>query len=279
MALTIGTGESQKETMNLHGDDSRIIMDRVIPFIKAAADVKRNFFAVIWFHTPHLPAITNEYYRNLYSQYSENEQHYFGAITAMDEQIGRLRSFLSTINIGKNTLVIFNSDNGPEGTTRTGKTQGSSLDFRGRKRSLYEGGIRVPAVMVWPAVFKTHQEISVPVTTTDIFPTVISLLGIHPLKPVKPLDGIDFMPVIRGEQTRSSPICFQFQNQLAVIDDQYKLYSPNKGFSFELYDIIADRGEKNNLVNEKREIVENMKKILENWIQSCKQSDEGKDYD
>ena len=271
-------GEGQKANTNLEGDDSRIIMDRVIPFIKKSAKENRNFFAVVWFHTPHLPVITGEHYRNLYKAYTEEEQHYYGAITAMDEQIGRLRLFLKELQLDNNTIIIFNSDNGPEGDIKTGKTQGSALDLRGRKRSLYEGGIRVPALMLWPSVIKSPAEIDVPVTTTDIFPTLLSVLNVKTIDLVKPIDGIDIMPIINGKGKRGSPICFQFNNQHAVITDQYKLYSPDKGVTYELYDLLADKSEKNNLATDKTDVVNDLKKILNDWIQSCKQSDAGKDY-
>ena len=271
-------GDGQKETSNLQGDDSRIIMDRVIPFIKKAETEKKNFFAVIWFHTPHLPVVTSQHYRNFYKEYAEEEQHYYGAITAMDEQIGRLRSFLRDLKIDRNTIILFQSDNGPEGNTRTGKNQGSALDFRGRKRSLYEGGIRVPAIMIWPDAVKSHRKIDVPVTTTDIFPTLLSILKLNPSHLVKPIDGINIFPLIEGEKTRSSPICFQFNNQTAVIDDQFKLYSPDKGVTYELYDILSDKSETRNLYSEKKDVAEHLKKVLMAWLESCKQSDAGKDY-
>ena len=271
-------GEGQKETSNLQGDDSRIIMDRVIPFVENSAREKKNFFAVVWFHTPHLPVVTSEHYRNFYKEYSEEEQHYYGAITAMDEQIGRLRSVLNELKIDENTIILFSSDNGPEGPTKSGKNQGSALDFRGRKRSLYEGGIRVPAIMIWPDAIKAHQKIDVPVTTTDIFPTLLSILKLSPSNLVKPIDGINIFPFIQGKKTRSSPICFQFNNQTAVIDDQFKLYSRDRGVTYELYDILSDKSETKNLYSEKKDIAEHLKKILADWLQSCKQSDAGKDY-
>ena len=84
------TGEGEIANDNLEGDDSRIIMDRVIPFIKGAVNDKNPFLAVIWFHTPHLPVLTGSEYRQLYTDYSPDIQHYYGAISAMDDQIGRL---------------------------------------------------------------------------------------------------------------------------------------------------------------------------------------------
>ena len=81
-------------TENLEGDDSRVIMDRVLPFIQGNVKKGNPFFAVVWFHTPHKPVVAGPEYRAMYSQYNESMQHYAGSITALDEQIGRLRDFL-----------------------------------------------------------------------------------------------------------------------------------------------------------------------------------------
>ena len=80
----------------------------------------------------------------------DKQKHYYGCITAMDEQIGRLRDYLQAEGLADNTIITFCSDNGPEDNV-PGKTEG----YRERKRSLYEGGIRVPSVMVWPEENKT----------------------------------------------------------------------------------------------------------------------------
>ena len=116
-------------------------------------------------------------------------------------------------------------------------------------------------------------------TTTDIFPTILSVINIKPAGLVKPIDGIDLTPILKGKKRRDAPICFQFNNQFGVITDQYKLYSPNRGNTYELYDLLADKDEKNNLGQEKKEMIDNLKKALTEWLQSCKQSDAGKDYD
>ncbi|MHC4121782.1 MAG: sulfatase-like hydrolase/transferase [Planctomycetota bacterium] len=104
-------------TQNLNGPAARVVMDRAIPFISKAAENKQPFFATVWFHEPHEPVVAGPEYREMYAQYSEGEQHYYGCITAMDEQIGRLRKELRNLGIAENTMVWFCSDNGPEGMT------------------------------------------------------------------------------------------------------------------------------------------------------------------
>jgi len=160
--------DGAKVVENLDGDDSRVIMDRVIPFVQKAARNKKPFLAVIWFHTPHLPVIGGLEYRKMYSQYSEDEQHYYGCISALDEQMGRLRKELRAAGIADNTMLWICSDNGPEGKDgKRGRTRGSAGPLRGRKRSLFEGGVRVPGLLEWPARIKGGQVTDIPCCTSD----------------------------------------------------------------------------------------------------------------
>jgi arylsulfatase A-like enzyme len=141
------TGPEQMAKDNLSGDDSRIIMDRAIAFIEKTAGTSQSFFTVIWFHAPHWPVVTGPEYRDMYPGQSEFAQNHFGCITAMDEQIGRLRKRLRQLGIADNTMFWFCSDNGPEGGVQGPKGgMGSAGPLRGRKRSLYEGGVRVPGL-------------------------------------------------------------------------------------------------------------------------------------
>jgi arylsulfatase A-like enzyme len=85
------TGTEKMAKDNLEGDDSRIVMERVIHFVSKAAESRRPFFAAVWFHTPHWPVLSGPPFAQMYEGKSEFEKNYFGAITAMDAQIGRLR--------------------------------------------------------------------------------------------------------------------------------------------------------------------------------------------
>lgn len=269
----------KKVTENLEGDDSRIIMDRVIPFIQRAVSMRQSFFAVIWFHAPHLPVIAGSEYRGLYENRSIHEQHFYGCITAMDEQIGRLRKMLRESDIAENTMFWFCSDNGPEGKTREGPTQGSTNGLRGRKRSLFEGGVRVPGLLEWPAKIKKHRKVDIPCCTSDYYPTIMDILGFKiPSQPV-PVDGISLLPLIEKKlQSRPKPIAFESDNQISLIDNQYKLISQNGGQDYMLFDLIDDQGENCDLSRDKPEIAGAMRKTLEEWRSSCNKSLEGNDY-
>ncbi|MHC4507427.1 MAG: sulfatase family protein, partial [Planctomycetota bacterium] len=195
--------DGTKETENLQGDDSRVIMDRAVPFIREAVEAGESFFAVVWFHTPHLPVLAGPQYRRMYSQYSEDEQHYYGCITAMDEQMGRLRRELRGLGVADNTMVWFCSDNGPEGKDgKSGRTRGSAGPFRGRKRSLFEGGVRVPGLLEWPARVKAGRTTDLPCSTSDYFPTVLDVLGFSMKGQPEPIDGVSLLPLIEGRMTK-----------------------------------------------------------------------------
>ena len=99
--------ENQKEIHNLKGDDSRIIMDRVIPFVDNSVKEDKPFFSTIWFHTPHLPVVSDSIHRNYYKKFDLEKQLYYGTITAMDEQIGRLWKKLEDIGIQEETILFF----------------------------------------------------------------------------------------------------------------------------------------------------------------------------
>ncbi|MCG6191241.1 sulfatase family protein [Maribellus maritimus] len=277
------TGPGVYETENLEGDDSRVIMDRALPFIQNAAKNDKPFFMVIWFHTPHSPVVAGPKYLDMYNEYDENKQHYYGCITAMDEQISRLHNELKKLGIDKNTLITFCSDNGPAGEgggicQYPGKRQqGSSGGFRGRKGSLYEGGVRVSAFVVWPGHLETNKRTSYPGVTSDYFPTILGILGIG-VPQNRPYDGIDLIKALKtNDKKRNGFIGFQSRKQKSLISQQYKLISVD-GEKFELYDLIQDKYEKNNIAESHPEKVTEMKQQLEEWIKSCENSDEGHDY-
>ncbi len=269
------TGPGTWASDNLEGDDSRVIMDRAIPFIRQAAADRKPFLAVIWFHTPHEPVRAGAEYRKRYADQDKPHQHYYGCITAMDEQVGRLRKELRALGIAENTLLWFSSDNGPEHKTGPG----SAGPFRGRKRDLLEGGVRVPGLLEWPAKIKAPRTTAVPACTSDYFPTVLEILGFSLKGQPQPLDGISLLPLMEGTMTeRPHPIAFESGNQSALIDNRYKVISVNGGETFALYDIVEDSGETKDLAAAQPELRDRMVKTLKQWQASCKDSLAGKDY-
>jgi len=209
----------------LHGESSQIIVDEAIGFIKKAKDKEHPFFAVVWFGSPHEPysgvAGDIALYNNLPAEYAErtvtltsnetgrpvkrpmNEvlRERYAEITAMDRAIGNLRNYLKAQNLRRNTLLWYCGDNGIPSSGRI------TTPFRGQKGTMYEGGIRVPGLIEWPARIRKPRVSNVNSVTSDVLPTLFELAG-QPL-PKRPLDGISLTPLIDGKmQKRPSPIFF-----------------------------------------------------------------------
>jgi len=278
-------------TETLQGDDSRIVMDRAIPFIESAVDREKPFFAVVWFHAPHAPVVGGPKYLAMYHDRSENEQHYYACITALDEQVGRLRAKLTELQVASDTMLWFCSDNGPEGNPAPkGRSQGSAGGLRGRKRSLYEGGIRVPGLLVWPAQIPNPRETNLPCVTSDYFPTILEAVGAAP-NSKRPYDGLSLYPLIEGRwDERPQPIGFRFGRQSALSDNRFKLVhnsgkkrprSDNRQTPFdewELYDLANEDSETTNVADRFPKELERMKSGLALWVESCDKSNQGSDY-
>lgn len=265
--------ENQKETANLKGDDSRVIMDRVIPFIENSINEDKPFFSTIWFHTPHLPVVSDSIHRSYYKKFDLEKQIYYGTLTAMDDQIGRLWKKLEELNIQEETIIFFCSDNGPEK-----RTPGSAGIFRGRKRSLYEGGVRVPAFVIWKNNLDGGRRMSYPTVTSDYLPTILDILNIkYPVN--RPIDGVSILDALKGsEKKRIKPIGFVCAPHISWVTHQYKLIGDEKKGNFELYDLLNDKSEKENIIDGYPRVVERLKSDLFEWLNSVEKSKKGMDY-
>lgn len=274
-------GEMIDHEDNLSGDDSRVIMDRVIPFVQKQSQDAAPFFAYICFHTPHTPTVSGGKYLQLYDGHAG--RHHYGAITAMDEQIGRLRQELSALGEADNTLIWFCSDNGAakNNSERFGEYGGfgSNGPFRDWKGSMYEGGIRVPAVLLYPQRFEAPAVIEMPCNSSDMFPTLAAILGDADVARSEPQDGINLLPALQGAmQVRQEPMGFAYNKNAAWVNQQYKLVVGigNNQAPPELYDLLNDPYETNDLAERSPEIVQQMKAALTAWIQSCNHSSAGR---
>lgn len=279
-AVRFGTrywdGQGQAVESNLNGDDARVIVDRAVEFVKRAASNEQPFFAVVWFHTPHWPVVAGPKYASMYNDQERLPRNYFGAVTAMDEQVGRLRRTLRDLGEAENTMLWFCSDNGPEGSAST--DPGSAGYLRGRKRSLLEGGIRVPGILEWPAHAKAGATTGFPAVTSDYLPTVLHAIQAPP-SAHRPLDGASLLPTIDDPSARREQgIGFQFQKQSAWITQRFKLYRPTARQAWQLYDLLEDPQEATDLASSKPQVVAQLSSEFEQWRHSCERSSQGADY-
>jgi len=183
------------------GESSMVTVDAALEFIRKHADSAEPYLCVVWFGSPHGPHQAIERDRALYEDQSKKLQHFYGEITGMDRAFGKLRDELRKLDDSENTILWYCSDNG--GLPRVGTTGG-----RANKGKVYEGGLRVPAILEWPARIKKPRVTDVPCNTSDIYPTLLDILGIK-MKKQPPLDGISLTKLIDGKmKSRPEPMGF-----------------------------------------------------------------------
>lgn len=183
------------------GEGSELIVDAALEFIKQSAGKRQPFLAVVWFGSPHAPHVGTAADLALYPNQPKQMQHFLAEITAMDRAMGKLREGLRTLGVADNTLLWYCSDNGAI-------PQGSTGGLRGKKGAIYEGGLRVPAIIEWPARIKQPRSSDVPCCTVDIYPTLLQLAGVK-IDEQPPLDGVSLAPLVLGSSTtREKPLGF-----------------------------------------------------------------------
>jgi arylsulfatase A-like enzyme len=286
--------ELDMNNVSLKGGAGRVVMDRVLPFIEGAVAKKQPFFTVIWFNAPHAPIQASPEDHKHYTDkgVKDGVAHYYGCITEMDKQIGRLRAELKRLGVADNTLITFTSDNGPEAKASSAETDkvkkgkeryaGVTDGLRGRKRSLFEGGVRVPTLALWPGKIKPGTIMAQPGSTLDYLPTMVELVN-YKMPDNRPIDGVSLLSLFNGTDMnfkRSQPIPFRHRKSSTLIDGDFKLViSVGKGAGKdELYNMTADRSETTNVISQYPERAKDMRKRLDAFIESAENSHSGGDY-
>jgi arylsulfatase A-like enzyme len=198
------------------GDSSEFIVDEALKFAAQVVKEEKPFFIVLWYGSPHDPYSGYDKDIAPYAALGKEISCRFAEITAMDRAIGTFREGLSRLGVRENTLIWFNSDNGItiEGIPREQREHLYKGGLRGNKSKIYEGGIRVPGVIEWPAVIRRARSSSVPCVTSDILPTLIDIIDAEYPEPDRPLDGISLKKLIvdGSAEKRPSPIGFWVYN-------------------------------------------------------------------
>lgn len=268
-------------------NSSKSIFERGIAFIRKNLD--KPFYLQLWTFDPHAPLEPSEkqmsYFNNLImkrlvGKYTSPVQVYNSVIRELDYHIGHLLKALDHFGILDNTMIIFTSDNGPEDISvleTAHSAAGSTGPFRGRKRSLYEGGIRTPFIAWCPAIIPSGRiDNKTVLSGVDLLPTICNFAGIKLPEQIN-LDGEDMTEAFKGkEKKRGKPLMWEqrFQilgpplNQspmLAIREENWKLLmNPDKS-RIELYDITKDPMEVDNLANNNPDVVTHLSKVLLSW--------------
>jgi arylsulfatase A-like enzyme len=190
------------KVVHTEGESSEVTVDAALEFIEAASKADKPFVAVVWFGNPHTPHVALDDLKKPYAELSPEMQNYWGEITGIDRAVGKLRRRLRELNLADDTLLWYTSDNG---AAKPGSTGG----LRGMKGSNWEGGLRVPGLIEWPARIKKPVVVAAPCGSVDILPTVLAAAGVEYPEKSRPLDGQSLLPLMSGTATdRTAPLGF-----------------------------------------------------------------------
>jgi len=190
---------------NVKRGDGRYLTD--VWTEEACAFVERHsrepFFLHVAFNAPHTPLQCPDEEVEPFlatGRFTKGVSILYGMIRRMDKGLGRILETLGRLGLEENTIVVFASDNGPQfGGEGEMALNRFNCGFHGAKGSVYEGGIRVPGVLRWPAGLGGGRTVGEMIHFCDWFPTLLAMAGVDPPEGGLPLDGVDVMPVIRGE--------------------------------------------------------------------------------
>ena len=221
-----------------------ILSDEAVSFVTANA--KDPFFLYLAYNAPHTPLQATEKYLSRFSHIrNEKRKTYAAMVSAMDDGIGKVLDQLEALDITENTMIFFLSDNGgPEDVNAS-----DNGPLREGKGSMYEGGIRVPFAMQWPAEVPAGTVYENPVIALDIFATVVAHAKVHPKNP---LDGVDLTPYLNRSDP-GAPHKHLFwrkfdKSGFAVRAGDMKLVNAD-GLGQELFNLLLDTGESKPLID------------------------------
>jgi len=284
-----GIGQTPDYWGNDYFNDTYFDMGKPRPFNGYCTDVffnlgmefiernkDRPFFCYIPTNAPHSPLqIEEEYVRPYRTQMTEERARFYGMITRIDENIGKLRAFLEKTGLAENTVLIFMTDNGTADGCKTDMegfvTEGYNMNMRGRKGWAYEGGHHTPFLLHWPqGGYKTRSDVNELTASIDFMPTLLDLCGVD--KGAERCDGKSLVPLMSESSEK-----INWPDRVLVTDSQ-RLVNPIKWKSSccmkkkwrlingkELYDLATDPEERWNIAAEHPQLVMEMREGYEDW--------------
>ena len=264
------TLEHNGKTETTNGYITDVLADAAINFLQKNS--KEPFFCYIPFNAPHSPYQVPDKYFNKYKAkgLTDEVSAVYGMVENMDENIGRILAKLEELRIKEHTIVMFFTDNGPNGKRFNG-------DMKGRKSSVDEGGSRVPLYIRWPGKIKGNTVVKQLAAHIDLFPTLVELTGIDMPSSSKVPDGISLTPLLNGS-TSTWPDRALFthvykKNASATLTpypgalrtNRYRFIRGEN--SDQLYDMISNPGQVQDIAGRNPEIVDSFHKHFDLWFE------------
>jgi arylsulfatase A-like enzyme len=246
-----------------------LITGESIGFIERSAASKRPFFIDIAYNAPHWPYQPpgkpspppgTGRHQMPYDENTATRADYAAMVEAVDQGVGRILQTLDRLGLSNNTIVIFTNDNGGEWLSR-------NTPLMGRKLTVWEGGIRVPALIRWPGRIPAGRVSRQVGVTMDLSASIVAATG-SPLPSAARYEGIDLFPVLEGrapevERTLFWRTNYSGRTQRAVRSGDWKLVQDLTHWM--VFNLREDMGERNDLANQRQDIANRLRPLLVKW--------------
>jgi len=258
------------------------IFDKTLDFIQKAENEGKPAFVNLWIHEAHTPHVPSNEAMEAFGSLTEQQRVFAAVVKDGDDGVGKILAGLDRMGLTENTIIFFSSDNGPERTGSDKKMEGGLGTYysvgetgglKGRKRSLYEGGIRVPFIVRWPGkVPVNYKDNTSEITAVDILPTICHIAGAKIPENYNG-DGEDKLSVILGKPSEHlKPIFWEWRGnasaanwpRMAINDGDWKMLI-DKENRVELYNLKTDNKEQKDLSLKHPEIVSKLREKLAQW--------------
>lgn len=270
--------ENDKELYDNGRYFTEMVSEKAVEKIRDMHEAGSPFMMYVAYNAPHYPMHAPKKYLDRFPHLPEDRRIMAAMLSAVDDGVGQIVDELKRQGIFEDTLIFFQSDNGPSRESRNwmdGRPDpyygGMPGSLKGHKYSLFEGGIRVPGIFCWPGHIPAGQVIDEPCAAMDIFPTLLTLAGGDPA--AYQLDGTNILPVLtEGAPSPHKEIFWEMEGQTAVRKGNYKLVLNGRLVEEEqpkepvfLADLSKDPGETTNLAEAMPELTEELKTEALRW--------------
>ncbi len=237
------------------------LTDEAIQFVDNNKD--QPFFLYLPYNAPHAPLQAQKKYFDQFTHIKDPVKRVYAAmIKNLDDEIGRLLNKLDSLQLAENTIVVFLSDNGGAGSNGTT----DNYPYRGGKFTNFEGGLKVPFMIRYPAMFSGGKKYHEPVISLDIFSTIAAILDVS-LPDDRVYDGVNLIPYITGgtKEVPHKDLFWRSDFNKAVLSDRWKLIINEFDNTVLLYDLSSDISEKNNVAGKYPEKVQELSGKIDRW--------------
>jgi arylsulfatase A len=262
-----------------------LMVQRSLKFIMQNKD--RPFLLYVPFNIPHYPEQALKRFEAMYKDIADPARRSYAAIVSTtDHYIGQIVNKLEALDLRENTIIIFMSDNGhseetgnrirvnnhksgyPKGHFYSASGGGSTGKWIGQKGSFLEGGVRVPAIISYPAKLPKGKVRGQIITAMDWFPTVLDLCGVKQSSNSPKLDGHSVLPLIRSAKVKSKYkiLHFAWGKKWAVREGDWKLIGSNGNANVSLRNLVDAKPEAKDYAKAKPEIVQRLRTLHSDWV-------------